>query len=281
MLRQALAEVARVLPPFKGRDRVLSGLIGGLSAGEAFSVRRNGVDYEVRGRDLIDYYLMSRPLASPKVTGLLIRMIGDRSLTYWDIGANIGSVLLPVLSHCPNARAVGFEPSPSVAGRLLRNLALNPELQSRCTILPTALTDATGWVSFFPSNEPGNSGVGGLAAAGNRQSFGPQVLGQRADDVAQQFGFPDVIKIDVEGFEPEVLSGFGEILQRDCFIVFEHHQYRLAERGLPKTFVPDFLQKAGFEIHDVEGGPADYDRDCDLVAVRGSWRDVFQALKVA
>lgn len=281
MLRQALAEVARVLPPFKGRDRALLGLIGGLSAGETFSIRRGGIDYEVRGRDLIDFYLMSRPLASPKVTGLLTKMIGDRPLTYWDIGANIGSVLLPVLKICPNARAVAFEPSPSVLGRLLRNLDLNPGLQARCTVLPTALTDSTGWVSFFPSNEPNNSGVGGLAAAVNRQSFGPRVLAQRADEMAVQFGYPDAIKIDVEGFEPEVLSGFGDLLQRDCFIIFEHHQYRLTERGLSKTFVPDFLRKAGFDIHDVEGGPADYDRDCDLVAVRGSWREVFQSLKVA
>ncbi len=281
MIRQALAEVARVLPPFKGRDRVLFSLFGSLSAGDVIPIRRSGVDYEVQGRDLIDFYLMSRPLASPAVTETLIGMIGDRSVTYWDIGANIGSVLLPVLAHCPNVQAVAFEPSPAVAGRLLRNLDLNAELQSRCTVLPTALTDSDGWVSFFPSNESTNSGVGGLAAARNRQSFGPRVLGQRADAMARQFGYPDAIKIDVEGFEPEVLAGFGNILERDCFIIFEHQQYRLAERGLSNTLVPDLLRKAGFEIYDAEGGPADYDRDCDLIAVRGPWRDVFQALKVA
>lgn len=281
MIRQALAEVARVLPPFRGRDRALFRMFGGLSAGDLIPIRRGGVDYEVRGRDLIDFYLISRPYASPTVTKTLIGLIGDKSVTYWDIGANIGSVLLPVLARCPNANAVAFEPSPAVAGRLLRNLDLNPELHSRCTVLPTALSDADGWVPFFPSNEAENSGIGGLALAANRKAFGPRVLAQRADAIAERFGYPDAIKIDVEGFEPEVLSGFGEILRRDCFIIFEHQQYRLAERGLSITLVPDLLREAGFEIYDVEGGPADYDRDCDLIAVRGSWRNVFQALKVA
>ena len=33
----------------------------------------------------------------------------------WDIGANVGSVCLPVAGGCPNTRVHAFEPSPARA----------------------------------------------------------------------------------------------------------------------------------------------------------------------
>ncbi len=248
MLSQALAELAFRMPRFRGRDRVMRALIRAAAGKDGFVVERGRVRYKVRGEDLIDYYVMSELHASPAIVDFLVYESADRATHIWDIGANVGSVLLPVLSGRPLVTGVAFEPSPDVCGRLLRNLALNPALAARCTVASLALSDASGWTRFFVSNESWNSGVGGLEPAPSRQNIGPLVRTMRGEEALEFSPPPDLIKIDVEGYEEEVLRGLGQLLDRPLVIVFEHALYRLRERKRParrRVSLPRWLRVRG------------------------------------
>jgi Methyltransferase FkbM domain len=76
----------------------------------------------------------------------------------------------------------------------------------------------------------------------------------RADDLIrnQRVRPPTVIKIDVEGYELEVLRGFGDLLEsKDLLAVFIEVHFRLLhERGLDNA--PDEISsrliRAGFKV---------------------------------
>src|SRR4030095_12780493 len=82
----------------------------------------------------------------------------------------------------------------------------------------------------YPSAESANSGVGALVQSANTLTTPVRVAVERGDALisAGRARLPDVVKIDVEGFEYEVLCGLGQHLARryDLLIVFENEPYR-------------------------------------------------------
>ncbi len=268
MLKRTFSTLAYKLPNIRGKNRLMRKLIRLTALGESIIIHRKGVNYEVVGEDLIDYLIMSSDYESPLLVKGLSRHIGSTSMCLWDIGANVGAVSLPLLRECPNLKVVMFEPSPSVCGRLLRNLACNPDLVSRAWVMPIALSDRTEWKQFYVSSESFNSGVGGLYGSANRERFGPLVRAHRGDELTDIVPLPDAIKIDVEGFELEVLNGLGSILDRDLAIVFEHCVYRLQERRMSNDAVVNFVRGRGYSLASLRQVNVDLDKDDDIIATR-------------
>ena len=119
--------------------------------------------------------------------------------TYLDIGAFIGTHTVFFSKICEAERVHSFEPRPSVHARLASNVGLNG-LGDRVTLHQIALTDTPGELSLT---------FGGVTNI---------VPGLRLDDVVSE---PvALIKIDVEGMEPVVLSGAKRLLRRSRPIVF-------------------------------------------------------------
>src|ERR1035441_9452908 len=82
---------------------------------------------------------------------------------------------------------------------------------------------------------------------------------------------PDLIKIDVEGFELEVLKGLEQtLLKRHPTIIFEHAIYRLKERKQAHDEVTRLLSSFGYTVSRLSDRkpvtPADLDKDADLIA---------------
>ena len=168
------------------------------------------------------------------------------------IGANIGAISLPLLKKFGNLKAVLFEPSPEVAGRLIANLSNNSDLCSRAQILCIALSDKVGISNFFVSNETLNSGVAGLGLSHNRYEFAVGVQTYTGDSLVENNKYPppQLIKIDVEGFEIEVFKGLKKVLQQyHPTIIFEHNLYRFKERNQPINMVTSFLESLGYSIY--------------------------------
>ena len=124
-----------------------------------------------------------------------------------DIGANIGAYTLYLAGLVgPSGRVLAVEPQPAVLARLEENLALNPELT--VTVAPVALGDRTGEAAFEIGGS--NEGEGKLAQPGAQG--GIRVKLDTLHNLMNQNGFSriDALKIDVEGWEPEVLLPFFE-----------------------------------------------------------------------
>ena len=281
--RLSLARLARRLPPFRGKARALRFADAWLRRGAAAPLEAEvaGVRFSLDTRDLIDFRVLYLGLHQSHIVEHLAKRIGGRDAVLWDIGANVGSIALALASRCPRLQVHAFEPSPAVFGRRERNLGCTPPLAARVHPHRLALSDASGTSPFYESNEPFNSGVGGLASSGNRQPVPVQVPVRTGTELIDggDVPAPAFIKLDVEGFEIEVLKGLDRSLGAPgpLEIVFEHEPYRFDERGLDRRSVVDFLQARGFSIAKLEESaprapiavePADFDRSCDLVATR-------------
>jgi len=270
------------MPIFRGRTRAVRALDWALRQIDGSPVEAE-IESIVRcldSGDLIDFSVLYFGGYQPGLVEYIASRLRGRPSVIWDIGANVGSVCLPLAVALPETRIYAFEPSPPVYRRLQKNLALNPSLNSRVVAKPWALSDRTGEMDFYVSKEPSNSGVGGLGHSHNRLQASVRVVSLRGDDILRSKGvsLPDLIKIDVEGFECEVFVGLEGMLRQKTTleIVFEHCLYRFRERGFQKTKAVDLLRRFGFEFFVLSDDTtrvrlleeADLDRDCDLVARR-------------
>jgi len=131
-----------------------------------------------------------------------------------DIGANTGLFALLACAANPDIETMAFEPLPTTAERLRRNIELN-DWEARCTVRVCAVSDAEGTSAFHvpPGLYPDMASLG---ATGWRGLAGEviQVPTTTVDAGAATTAGPGLIKIDVEGHEDKVLRGAAATLQR-------------------------------------------------------------------
>lgn len=136
-----------------------------------------------------------------------------------DVGAHHGfHTLMMALWAGPGGHVHAFEPNAENALVLQANVALNR--LSHCTCLPVAVGSHTGtaWM------EGQSVALGG----GCRQ-----VPMTSVDEYCEQAGLErvDVLKIDVEGFEIEVLRGAAQALAKGAKLALELHPESMADYG--------------------------------------------------
>lgn len=280
-----MARISRGTPPFRGKVRFLRRLDNALRALEdgRLEERIDGLRYRLDTRDLIDFNVLYLGGHQRALVDLIADHLHGPTPVFWDIGANVGSISLPIAHSTPGVRVEAFEPSPRVFHRLRTNLSLNPDLTPRVRLHPWALSMTTGEASFYASKETTNSGVGGLGHSRNREDRAVSVTVKRGDDLIAEGAVapPDLIKIDVEGFEIEVLRGLEAFLRTTpkLALIYEHQLYRLIERAKPIEEVSHFLEALGFELRMIRHSNratlathplrhADLESDCDIVALR-------------
>jgi FkbM family methyltransferase len=270
IIAKLLIQGSRYTPEFRGKHRVLRNAVRMVLRSNEFKVRSGGAYFSIRGEDIGEFWMAVRGIHSPAIFNKICEFSGDSEVVVWDIGANIGTMCLPLLATKPRMKVVAFEPSPLVCGNLVKNANLNPELLDRLTITNCALSHATAWTSFYASNETLNSGVGGLGSAANRASFPIRSYAHKADDLLGIVPPPDVIKMDVEGHELSVLLGMEKLLGKErLMIVFEHSLYRIREGGHSLDAVPKFLEDRGFALTTLAGSRSiDLAVDQDIVATK-------------
>lgn len=159
----------------------------------------------------------------------------------WDIGANVGFYTRQFLSIVgPTGTVVAFEPAPESAAALPKD----DEYDATLKIVYAALGDKTGTATMHV-NADQTSPTNRIVESGEKDSSTVSVQIFRADDAWKQLDLPapNVIKLDVEGFEADCISGMHAVLEssglRSIFV--EVHFGILAERG--QQYAPVEIEK--------------------------------------
>jgi len=195
--------------------------------------------------------------------------IAERSLINWvtetfispdkdfiDIGAHVGTYAWTCGKKARHTYA--FECSPKTFCYLAANVALQG-LEERISVYPFAIGSSEGKSSYYiRSEDGGGNGVQYLSEADNERDS--LIVQMRTLDSfnLRNIGF---IKIDVEGFELEVLKGAEETLSRNGYpkILFEcWGEWKEAE-GVPakklKAELFLYLEQIGYTIKPIQGYP--------------------------
>ena len=138
-----------------------------------------------------------------------------------DVGANMGYYTIKIGTLVgPEGRVYSFEPNPETYEFLRDNVMINA-FESRARLSKTAVGDSAGeaWLSF-QRREPGGSTVRTEPLNLENEMCVPVV---RLDDVIPADRPVNLVKIDVEGFEPLALKGMKGVLARspDAAVVVE------------------------------------------------------------
>jgi FkbM family methyltransferase len=161
---------------------------------------------------------------------------------FGDIGANIGSyTLLASAVRC--ARAVCFEPIPETYARLEKNLQLN-HLEKLVVPHNLGVGDQPGVIRFSLAENCCNH-----VLREGEQEEGLAVKVVTLDDVLGN-DCPNLIKIDVEGFEQPVLKGAPGILQNPALhsIILELNGDE-SGYGFHASDTVDLLKQHGFSSY--------------------------------
>jgi FkbM family methyltransferase len=159
-----------------------------------------------------------------------------------DVGANAGVFSHYVFSVAPQAEFIAFEPLPTMAKRV-RNLAERTGMKMTC--IEKAVSKQPGQALF--ESPHGYDGISRLAtdpSAANTFTVETTTLDQELKG-----RHVHLMKIDVEGFEMDVLAGGASVLANTDFIVIESE-----ERG----HLQQITQALGDKFHRTQLAATDY-----------------------
>lgn len=125
---------------------------------------------------------------------------------FFDVGANVGSYTLLAAGVC-KAKSIAIEPVKTTFNILQQNIRLN-NLQNDVQLLNNGAGAATGALAFSSAEDTTNH-VLAVDEITNNINLIPVIT----IDSLLIDGAPTLIKIDVEGYETEVLKGMAETLK--------------------------------------------------------------------
>lgn len=180
----------------------------------------------------------------------------DQPLVLVDVGAREGldEAWAP---HLPGLQLVMFEPEETEAARIRETLG-----PGRHVVMDTALADKDGGAELFLTRaigcssllEPDPARLKGYRVAPWFEVTGRTSTRCRRYDSLHAEGrvpAPDVIKIDVQGLEYEVLSGFGDLLQSAVAIELEAHFYPFYKGQKLIGDITTLLDQHGFALRNI------------------------------
>ncbi len=216
---------------------------------------RSGLNYELDLRQGIDFSIFLLRSFEPETKKALGRLVrpGD---TVMDIGANIGAHTLTLAKLVgETGRVVACEPTDFAFRKLVRNIRLNPTLSNRIAAMQ-CFVSATHRVAVPQEIYSGWPLVGG-------EDLHPKHLGTRetsdeatcrsVDEIArtEKLDCISLIKMDVDGWECDVLAGATEVMARHRpTFVMEVAPYVLFERGASLQEFLSFFNRAGYRFYD-------------------------------
>ena len=149
--------------------------------------------------------------------------------TMLDIGANIGNHSISLSGHFKEVHS--FEPNPIVLDRLRKNIEINNI--KNITVHPYGAGYEDGEYPFF-IDESGNLGASHIVQEAQRELPQPTRKNRKIPFIhvvnldeylsTKKIGAIDFVKIDVEGFELDVIKGMENTIKKYRPIVsFEYH----------------------------------------------------------
>jgi FkbM family methyltransferase len=260
----------RLLPDFKGKRRLMRYLYKKtVETGTDINLSGQlGIRYLLPNlKESISFDIFTNGIYEPETNAFLSSRIPKQGI-FLDLGANIGSITLPLIKLRPDLKVICVEAAPWIFRYLETNIQANQKGQD-VVLVNKALLDRNGeTLSFYsPSDQ---FGKGSLSPVFTNEAI--PVISVTLEELIKQYQLPhvDMIKIDIEGYEYFAFKGAGNLLTNSNApdILFEFVDWAEDRAGIAKGAAQQFLLDNGYKLFRVtENGGL---QKQDQVVVTGS-----------
>ena len=204
---------------------------------------RNNIKYEIDLNEAIDLGIFLGIKNERKLYKIKRFLNTNNKHVLVDIGSNIGSVTLPLAKLFSFSTVISIEPTNFAFLKLKKNLELNPDLEKRVKLFNIFISDKRKKVKFVHSSwnlktkeKKHKVHLGALKKTSNKTKTLSEVLNKIGKKI-------DFIKIDVDGYEINVLRSGKKIIKKyKPLIYFEFAPYLYKEFGYSTKTLIDFIK---------------------------------------
>ena len=218
-------------------------------------IKRDEVNFYVDISDYMQWYLFAN--ISDNSWLYAYNCLENKSrFNVIDIGSNIGAFTLKLAKKCYENKKefniYSFEPNKHIFKTLENNINLNYNLSNHIKYFEKAVGDSNTAVDFLLNKEnSGGSRIKNSSSELVSQKNYLTVEQIKLDDFIEinNINFVDFIKIDVEGFEPFVLDGSTNTLEKfkpDLYIEISPRWFK--ELGRSSVDLLNSLESMGYVI---------------------------------
>ncbi len=244
-------------PEHPSKVRILKWLIHGLAAGRVEIRYAGGAVVAVDPDDYVGWQIFKTGHYEPASIALARRIVAAEPGLFVDVGAHFGWYSLAI-APIAGATVIAIEPDRANCSSLRANIARND--LCNVTVCNIAVGPAPALLAMS-RRASGNSGTfaidfDGQACGGARHWVVVTTLQTLFERLVQPPVRPVLLKIDIEGFEPQALTGLdfdGAFRPRNILLEYE-------PQFLPRGWgtlgdVTSFFSARGYALHDVFGRP--------------------------
>lgn len=171
---------------------------------------------------------------------LLLHFLNESDL-FVDIGANVG-VYSILASGVAKSSSIAIEPSTITSELLRENIKIN-NLENKISHVKCIVGNETKKIAFTAGKDATNR-----VALSSEKNINTELLDIDTLDNILNDKSPKAIKIDVEGFEVNILKGASKVLQNpDLKILFIETNGNSAKYKLDENEIFSILNQYGFE----------------------------------
>tara|TARA_B100000686_G_C16709601_1_gene928333 strand:- start:99 stop:851 length:753 start_codon:yes stop_codon:yes gene_type:complete len=199
-------------------------------------------------------------------------LVGNEKPVIFDVGANDGSSIIEFKSWWPESTVHSFEPQEECWAKLEEQAAIYSD-----SVIVNKIgvgAEKSNGLTFYTHNiTTGQSGFHRINAKSS-DSIRLKELGSSPNELSsyqaslnhsrtvplltlgnyiteKKIEKVNMLKIDTQGYEPEVLSGLGDQLAKIDVVLTELMFYDFYERSLSFSDIEQYLLPAGFQLYDI------------------------------
>ena len=244
----------RLIPHFKGKFR-LTRLLFSKKLKTAKNITltgRYGLQYCLPNlKENIAFEIFADGIYEKETSDLIVSKLAPGAVLL-DIGANIGSITMPVCIARPDVKVICAEASQHVFSYLQKNISINK--LKNCVLVNKAISDADNEeVVFFNPEDLFGKGSMASSFAGSSEKIKTITI----DTLLADLKIPEInfIKIDIEGYEYFAFKGAEKTLQQTNApdILFEFLDCaETADRNLKPGDAQRLLLNYGYNLYRIE-----------------------------
>jgi len=176
------------------------------------------------------------------------------NFVFYDIGANIGFyTLIAAKIVGTNGKVYAIEPSLNTYKKLTENVSANSTICSQIETFQIAASDKAGENEIYVSNSDLHA-WNSIAKPANASQFTLEKIKTQTIDelvVSNNWRPPDLIKIDVEGWEKFVLDGAKKIILKYApALIIEFTKENLMRTETSYETVKNQLKEMGYDLYE-------------------------------